>query len=47
MISLYRNLYQNWFVNECDRKKKAKSRSPGVFLVRYKRNCVLKNGNYR
>ena len=54
-ISIHGNLYQNLFINEYARKKKAKiseSRSPGVpesrsFLVRYRRTYVLKNWAFR
>ena len=50
-VSIHRNFYQNRFINECARKKKAKipeSQSPRVpesrsFLVRYRRTYVLNN----
>ena len=45
-VSIHRNFYQNQFINECARKKKAKiteSRSPGVFLMIYRRAYILKN----
>ena len=29
-VSIHRNFEQNWFINECDTKKKLKSRNPGV-----------------
>ena len=47
-VSIYRNFYQKWFINEYARKKKAKisgSQSSGVtefFLVRYITTYVLK-----
>ena len=52
-VSIHTNFYQNRFINEYDRKKKAKisesrslgvpeSRSHGSFLVRYRRTYVLK-----
>ena len=48
-VSIHRDFYQNQFLNEYARKKKAKiseSRSPGItesrsFLVRYRRTYVL------
>ena len=36
---------QNWIINENARKKKLKSWSPRVFLVRYRRAYVLNNPN--
>ena len=43
-VSIHRNFYQNRFINEYARKKKAKiseSLSHRFFLVRYRRTCVL------
>ena len=40
-VSINGNLYQNRLINECARKKKAKTRNPGVFLERYRRTYVL------
>ena len=50
-VIIHINFYQNRFINEYARKKKLKSwsqgvtesRSPGVFLVRYRRTYVLNN----
>ena len=47
-VSIHRKFYQNRFINKCVRKKKAKilqSRSPGVFLVIYRRTYVLNLNN--
>ena len=52
-VSIHRNFKQNWFINECARKKTVKipeSRSHGVlesrrFLVTYRRTYVLKKNN--
>ena len=42
-VSIHRNFYQNRFINECARKKKAKIPESRSFLVRYRRTYVLKN----
>ena len=45
-FSIYRQFYQNRFINDCARKKKAKIqklRSYRVFFVRYRRSYVFKN----
>ena len=48
-VKIHRNFYQDWFINEYARKKKAKIsefQSHGVaefFLVRYRRTYVLIN----
>ena len=43
IVSIQRKFYQNRFITECARKKKLKSRSPEVFLVIFRRTCVLNN----
>ena len=40
IVSIPRNFYQNRFINECARKKKAKIPE---FLVKYRRTYVLNN----
>ena len=41
-LSIHRNRYQNRFINECARKKKAKI-PVSEFFVRCRRTYVLKN----
>ena len=41
IVSNHRNFYQNQFINDCARKKKAKILESQSFLVRYRRTCVL------
>ena len=41
-VSIHRNFYQNWFINECARRKKAKILESLSFSVRYRRTYVLK-----
>ena len=43
IVSIQRNFYQNQFINECARKKKAKIPESRRFLVRYRRTYVLNN----
>ena len=42
-VSIHRNFYQNKFINEYARKKKAKFSESRSFLVRYRRTYVLKD----
>ena len=43
IVSIHRKFYQNLFVNECARKKRAKIPESRSFLVRYRRAYILKN----
>ena len=43
MKFFYGNLYQNWFINACARKKKAKIPESQSFFVRYRRRTYVLN----
>ena len=46
-VSIHIKFQQNRFINNCVRKKKAKMPEFRSFLVRYRRNYVIKNSRIR